>query len=294
MSLTTTRFTFTDHAGVELAAQKWEPTGQPVAAVQLMHGMGEHLGRYQHVIDAFTSAGLVVYGYDQRGHGRSIGTGTPGEIGEDGWGDLVDDIGDFARLVRQHEPGRKLVLVGHSMGSFASLQYLLKDSTSHDAIALTGTAALDLLEPALDLDAPLDLAMFNAGFQPPRTDYDWLSRDDSMVDAYIEDPLCGFGLDTGAARSMFVGSRALGDAEVVAGIRPELPFYLAVGDKDPVNGGLALFHPLVERLRAAGVTDVTTRVYPDARHEILNETNRQQVIADLIEWVTDRIGSAAN
>ncbi len=292
--MTTTTFTFTDHAGVDLAAQKWEPAVQPIAAVQLMHGMGEHLGRYQHVVDALTAAGLVVYGYDQRGHGRNIGTGTPGEIGDDGWQDLVDDIGDFARLVREREPDLKLVLLGHSMGSFASQQYLLKDSGIHDAVALTGTAALDLLEPALDLDAPLDLAMFNAGFQPPRTDYDWLSRDDAMVDAYIADPLCGFGLDTGAARGMFIGSRALADADLVNGLRSDLPFYLAVGDKDPVNGGLALFNPLVHRLQAAGVTDITTRVYPDARHEILNETNREQVIADLVAWIADRTGSSAS
>lgn len=195
-------FTFTDAAGVALSAHRWSPPTRPLAAVELVHGMGEHIGRYQHVVDALNNAGFVVFGYDQRGHGASIGAAEPGYVGASGWPSLVSDIGEFARHIREREDGLPLGLVAHSMGSFASQQALLSDSERFDAIALTGTAALDLLEPALDLEAPLDLAMFNAGFAPPRTDYDWLSRDASVVDAYIADPLCGFGLDVEGARDV--------------------------------------------------------------------------------------------
>ncbi len=174
------------------------------------------------------------------------------------------------------------------MGSFAVQQYLLDHSADVDAVVLTGTAVIDLLEPALDLDQELDLTMFNAAFQPARTDYDWLSRDEAVVDAYVADPLCGFGIDTQGAKDMFVGARRLADPAQLAALRPGLPVYIAVGEADPVNGGLTLLHPLVDRLREAGLTDVTVVTYPDGRHEILNETNKDEVIAALIAW-TDRV-----
>jgi len=130
--------------------------------------------------------------------------------------------------------------------------------------------------------------MFNAPFQPARTDYDWLSRDEAIVDAYIADPGCGFGIDTGSAKAMFFGARRLADPTALAAMRSELPLYIAVGEADPVNGGLALLTPLTDRYQAAGLTDMTIRIYPDARHEILNETNRDEVMAALNSWL-DRV-----
>jgi alpha-beta hydrolase superfamily lysophospholipase len=172
------------------------------------------------------------------------------------------------------------------MGSFAVQQYLVDHSDRVSAAVLTGTAAIDLLEPGLDLDAPIDLSAFNAAFQPARTDYDWLSRDDEQVDAYVADPRCGFGLDVPSGKSMFLSAGRPADPEELAKVRSDLPLYLAVGDADPLNGGLALLTPLVDRYRAAGLTDVTVRVYPEARHEILNETNRDEVYADLVGWIS--------
>ena len=178
------------------------------------------------------------------------------------------------------------------MGSFAVQQYLLDHSADADAVILTGTAVIDLLEPALDLDQPLDLAMFNAAFQPARTDYDWLTRDEAIVDAYVADPRCGFGLDTGAAKAMFAGARRLADPAEVAAMRPDLPVYIAAGESDPVNGQLALLTPLADRYRAAGLADVTVRTYPQARHEILNEINNAEVIAEIGDWVDRALASA--
>ncbi|WP_216892608.1 alpha/beta fold hydrolase [Nocardia alni] len=283
-----TTVAFHGRNGYELAGYRWDPAKSPSAAVQIVHGMGEHALRYAPFAEELTAAGFVVYAYDHRGHGASA-AGDPGDLGPDGWAALVAEIGLVGDQIRAQHPGLRLGLVAHSMGSFATQQFLLTGSASLDAVALTGTAAIDLLEPALDLDAPLELSAFNAAFQPQRTDFDWLSRDEAVVDTYLADPLCGFGIDQDSARAMFAGSRPLADPAQVAGIRPDLPVYLAVGDHDPVNGGLALFEPLAERLRTAGLTDVTTRVYPGARHEILNETNRDEVTKDLLRWVNDRL-----
>ncbi len=268
-----------------IAAYRWDPTGEPTAIVQVTHGMGEHALRYGHLAATLTDLGYVVYAQDHRGHGRTAGSPEAlGQVGADGWTELVQDIGRLTTVAREAHPGLPVVLLGHSMGSFATQQHLLDHSGDVDAVALTGTAVLDLLEPALDLDQPLDLAMFNAPFEPARTEYDWLSRDEAQVDLYVEDPLCGFGLDGDAGKQMFVAARALADPDRVGAMRRDLPVYVAVGEHDPVNGQLALSQALVDRYTAAGL-DVTYRVWPGGRHEILNETNRDEVEADLTAWI---------
>ncbi len=282
-----TRVPVTGRDGTTIATYRWEPDGAPRAIVQLTHGMGEHLLRYQHLADTLTDAGFLVQGQDHRGHGATMAA-EPGQIGAAGWASLVDDIDVLVQQAHDEHPDLPLVLFGHSMGSFAAQQYLLDHSADITALALTGTAAIDLLEPALDLDAPIDLSGFNAPFAPARTDYDWLSRDDAQVDAYVADPLCGFGLDAEAGKAMFHSARALADPDRLAGIRSDIPVYIAVGDQDPVNGQLALSGALVQRLEAAGLTDVTSVVWPQGRHEILNETNRAEVEADLLAWL-DRV-----
>jgi alpha-beta hydrolase superfamily lysophospholipase len=286
------RFSYPSADGTEIIAYRWDPAGEPRAAVQLTHGMGEHARRYEHVAKALTDAGYVVYAQDQRGHGSSAAPERLGDLGEGGWNALVDDVGLLSAQIRAEHPGLPLILLGHSMGSFAVQQYLLDHSDEVDGVVLTGTAVIDLLEPALDLDQPLDLTMFNAPFQPARTDYDWLSRDQAQVDAYVADPLCGFGIDTQSAKDMFIGARRLADPAQAAAIDSTLPVYIAVGEADPVNGGLTVLHPLVDRLREAGLTDITVTTYPDARHEILNETNSAEVIGSLIKWA-DRVTAAS-
>ena len=281
-------FTYPSADGTQITAYRFDPDGAPRAAVQITHGMGEHAQRYRHVAAELNKAGYVVYAQDQRGHGATASPGQLGDLGQAGWTGLVDDIGLLSAQICAQHPGLPLILLGHSMGSFAVQQYLLDHSDDADGAVLTGTAVIDLLEPALDLDQPLDLTMFNAPFQPARTDYDWLSRDHAQVDAYVADPLCGFGIDTQSAKDMFAGARRLADPAQVAAIRPSLPVYIAVGEADPVNGALTVLQPLVDRLSAAGLTDVTVVTYPEARHEILNETNSAEVIASLIRWA-DRV-----
>lgn len=281
--------------GTELVGYRWAPgAARPVVgAVVLAHGMGEHMRRYDHVAERLCDHGFAVYGHDHRGHGASIPAGSePGHLGLDGWRALVNDLNLVVALAKSENPDRPVVIVAHSMGSFATQQFLLDHADDVDAVALTGTTALDLLEPGLDLTTDLDLADFNAPFEPARTEYDWLSRDTQEVDAYVADPLCGFGIDLASAQAMFAGARRAADLGQLAAIPHDLPMYIAGGSKDPVNADLALLNALADRYRAAGLTDVTVATYDGARHEILNETNRDEVIADLLRWL-DRVSASA-
>lgn len=272
--------------GSHLAGYHWAtPDNRPgMGVVVLVHGMGEHVRRYDHLADILNSHGFEVYGHDHRGHGASLGPAqVPGHLGPNGWRALVEDLNLVIAQARSDHPGLPVVMLAHSMGSFAAQQFLLDHQV--DAVALTGTAALDLLEPALDLSSDLDLSAFNSGFRPARTGFDWLSRDESIVDAYVADPLCGFGIDTASLKDMFAGARRLADPDQLARMRRDLPLYVAVGSKDPVNGELTLLWALVDRYRVAGLDDVTVRVYDEGRHEILNEVNRAEVIDDLVQWL---------
>ncbi len=287
-----TRVDFESAGGVKIAAYRWDPAGEPRAIAQLAHGVGEYARRYAPLAEALTADGYVVYAQDHRGHGATATSpGEHGVLGPDGWGHLVADFGRMSKVAVDAHPGLPLALIAHSLGSFAAQQYLLDHSGDVSAVVLSGTAVIDLLEPAMDLDAPMDLSMFNAPFQPQRTDFDWLSRDEAQVDAYINDPLCGFGLDVAGGKAMFVAARQLADPARVAGMRKDLPVYIVVGELDPVNGGGMLVDELVRRYQEAGLEDVTLVTYPGARHEVFNETNRTEVVAGVLAWLDQELPS---
>ena len=288
-----TRVDFTSTEGVTIAAYRWDPEGTPKAIAQITHGVGEYATRYARVADALTAAGYVVYAHDHRGHANSVaGEADYGVLGENGWTELVADIGRMGARAKEAHPGLPLGLVAHSLGSFATQQLLLttaRTSTrwrSRDRRHRPARAVMDL-------EAPMDLSGFNAPFQPQRTDFDWLSRDDAEVDAYIDHPWCGFGLDVAGSQGLFAGARAVADPERVAAMRKDLPVYITVGEMDPVGGGLVLVDALVDRYRAAGLTDITVRVWPGARHEVFNETNRFEVIVDLVDWLDSKLVRAS-
>lgn len=282
--------------GHEIAGYHWpvrEASADAGVGV-LVHGMGEHVRRYDHVAQALTAEGFAVYGYDHRGHGSSLdGSREPGHLGPNGWAELVGDLAVVINLARSSHPQQPICLVAHSMGSFAVQQFLLDHGSDVDAVALTGTAALDFLQPALDFSNDLDLSAFNASFAPERTDFDWLSRDEAVVDSYLADPLCGFGIDDASLKDMFAGARRLADPTEVARMPGDLPVYIAVGSQDPINAELALLWVLVDRYRSAGLSDVSVRVYDGGRHEILNEINRADVVDDLIQWLRRVSGASA-
>ncbi len=281
--------TLTTDDGTALALYRWTGDAPPRAIVQIAHGMGEHAARYRRLAAALVDAGYAVYADDHRGHG--ITAGSPehhGDLGPGGWSGLVGDLGAVGAHARSEFPGVPLVVLGHSMGSFALQQYLLDHSVSLDAAVLSGTTAADVIAAGMDPEAEVDLSAFNAPFEPARTEYDWLSRDEAEVDLYVADPACGFGLDAPSGAAMFSGVLATGDVDRIAAIRNDLPILVISGDADPLAAGGPLVEMVGERYRVAGIADVTVQLYPGARHEIFNETNRDEVTADLLAWL-DRV-----
>ena len=284
-----TVFSFATADGTNVVAYRWTGTRPPKAIVQIAHGMGEHAARYRRLAEALTVARYAVYANDHRGHGKTAGSADHhGDLGSGGWTGLVSDLGELSAIARREHPGIPLVLVGHSMGSFALQGYLLDHSADLDAAVLSGTSAIDVIAPGVDPTKEVDLSAFNAAFEPARTDYDWLSRDPDEVDAYVADPACGFGLNPGSTAAMLDGLAGTADAARLGGIRSDLPVYLVSGDADPIAGGGALIDLVADRYRQAGVHDVTVVLYPGARHEVFNETNRDEITAALVAWL-DRV-----
>lgn len=277
MDETTTTITTGD--GQTLQVYRWAPDGEPRAVVQVQHGLGEHAGRYRRFAEALTGAGYLVHAPDGRGSGRSAADGY-GVWGPDGWPGWVDDVAVLARHLREEHQELPLGLFAHSMGSFATQQFLLDHDDLVDAVVLSGTTEVGGLVPLLAGDEPADLSVFNAGFEH-RTGFEWLSRDPEEVDAYVADPGCGW------QASPFTGIETLlpaADPDRLARIRDDLPVLLVSGDADPLAGGGAAIEMVAQRYRDAGLTDVTVRLYPEGRHELLNETNRDEVTTDVVAF----------
>ncbi|MGW0639287.1 alpha/beta hydrolase [Nocardia salmonicida] len=277
-------FTFPSSDGTAIHVRSWLPTdAEPRGVVQIAHGMGEHSDRYGHLAERLAGLGFAVYADDHRGHGLSMGP-VPGDLGPDGWNLLVADEVALTEILRERHPGLPVTLIGHSLGSFAVQQYLLDHSDLVDEVVLSGTTAVDGLFGEIAAAGGDLIGFFNAEFQPTRTEADWISRDEAQVDAYNADPWCGFAIDDTNMGLLAANAQArLSNPNTV---RTDLPIYVMVGEKDPLNNKLRLSDLLVQRYRDAGLNDLTYQVYPDARHEVLNETNRDEVEADLLAWIT--------
>jgi len=278
-------FSVPGRGDVALFVRHWPASGAVRAVVQISHGLGEHSGRYARLAAALGAAGFEVYAHDHRGHGRSARDASEfGHFGPDGWNALVADLVTVGHAIDARSGDAARVLLGHSMGSFALQQYLLDHSAKIAAAVLTGTSAVDAVFGKLDADASLDRLPENESFEG-RTDFDWLSRDAEEVDRYIADPACGFSADTVALADMAVAAMRLVDADALRGIRAGLPILLMSGSADPLSGAMTLVELVAQRYRDAGIPDVTVIGYEDARHEVFNETNRDDVTADLIAWL---------
>jgi alpha-beta hydrolase superfamily lysophospholipase len=286
---------FVDAHGVEIFT-RWWPIADPNAVVLISHGASEHSGRYDRFARALNAAGCMAVAVDHRGHGHtSVAQPRKAIMGAGGGAAVVDDLHELRARV-QAEVGREvpMFVFGHSMGSLIALAYLV-----HHAEGLAGTVLcgfpsdLDqveafgaMLRTAADAgqrDEPVDvLAESNAPFEPARTPSDWLSRDPDEVDRYIADPMCGSDnpLTYGYLLDLF---------EVLAPARDAFasiacPVLVIAGDQDPAAGMGAYPTKLAAALRATGVATTLT-LYPGARHELLNETNRDDVTADVVAWL---------
>jgi alpha-beta hydrolase superfamily lysophospholipase len=283
------QFRFTSRDGTEIACYRWSATTRTRGILQISHGMGEHALRYAPVAEFYASAGFHVVANDHRGHGKSVKNKEGlGDFGAGGWNALVADMVTLTRKAKAESPEVPLILLGHSMGSFALQQYLLDHSGHIGGAVLSGSAAADRL--GLDPEREVDLSAINAPFEPARTPFDWLSRDAKEVDKYIADPLCGFGVNKTSTQSMATAMARTVDPKALALIRKDLPVHILAGDKDPVNVNLDALKIVAQRYRAAGLRDVTEKYYPGGRHEMFNEINRDEVMRDLLSWMNRVVG----
>jgi alpha-beta hydrolase superfamily lysophospholipase len=292
-------FTLPARDGLPLFVYRWLPAGAPRAVIQVAHGMSEHAGRYDALAQTLNSAGLAVYAQDHRGHGRTAAAPNDlGYLGQGiGWRTVLEDIGLVQHRIAADFPGLPIILLGHSMGAFLAQQFagerggtlrgLVLAGTYREArwLALAGGWLARLERWRLGprghsrLIRALTFDTFNRRFAPNRTAADWLSRDESEVDRYVADPHCGF------AASIQLWIELLDALALGLPLPPaELPVCVLVGDQDSVAGPDPSAKKLAALFRQAG-THVTHHVYPEARHELFHETNRDEVTRDLVIWL---------
>lgn len=295
-------FTLTTADGTEVFVHRWVPDGAVKAVVQIAHGMAEHSARYARFAQRLTDHGYAVYANDHRGHGKT--SGRRGLFAEhDGWSRVVDDLATVTRRAKEEQPGKPVFLLGHSMGSFLARTYAAEHGSELAGLVLTGTAgspgalgrvgvAVASIQARLQGHAhpsglmnSLSFGQYNNAFKPTRTDFDWLSRDPVEVDKYVDDPDCGFVFTAGGYRDLLSGLAAVNTDRVVMRVPKHLPVHLASGDQDPVGDKGKGVTAVAEQLRRAGVHDVTLTLWPGGRHEILNETNRDEVEQEIVDWL---------
>lgn len=289
---------------------RWMPEEEPKAILQIVHGIAEYVERYDDFARYLCGLGYIVVAEDHMGHGKSIGGGSIQGYFHGGWFSAVDDTYRLLQLTREEYPELPYVLFGHSMGSFMARSILAKYPDSGIAAAIIcGTA----WQPTAMLKAGIPMAKlicklegedkpsqklqnlvfgsYNKRVEHPRTAYDWLSRSDQCVDAYVADPLCGFTASGGLMRDMMIGIDYIQRPQTLAAMRKDLPVFFIAGGDDPVGGYGDGVRKAVRVFRQTGMERVSERIYPLCRHEILNEINKEEIYEDITEWLAPIIGA---
>lgn len=287
---------------------RWEPEGQPKAVLQIVHGIAEYIERYDEFARYLNDLGYVVVAEDHMGHGQSVGTdGTQGYF-DGGWFTAVSDSYSLLRKTKAEYPELPYVLFGHSMGSFMARTILEVYPDSGIAAAVicgTGWQPRGILPGAIGIcqmackrvgerntsDTLQNLVFggYNKRVEHPRTEYDWLTRDAKVVDAYIAHPSCGFTATTGLLRDLLMGIRFIEQRQNLAKMDKDLPALFIAGGDDPVGNYGKGVTRAAEEFRKAGMKHVTKRLFPLGRHEILNEINRQEVYAFTAKWLEEQL-----
>jgi len=304
----TQTFTLAVTDGLELFVYRWLPAGKPKAVVQIAHGLAEHAGRYARLARGLTDAGFAVYANDHRGHGRTCTD--KDQLGffveRNGWRLCLDDLWMLNRHIAAENPGIPIVLLSHSMGSTMAEQFMAEHGDVLAGVVLSGSSGQPTMLAVAGrlitrierrrvgptghskLAQALTFGAFNRQFAPARTAFDWLSRDSAEVDKYVGDPLCGFPASVQLWIDLLDGWKTASSSVLRARIPKTLPIYVIAGGRDPVSGNTKQLQKMLAAYGAAGLQNVEHRFYPEARHELFNETNREEVVRDLMGW-TDRI-----
>ena len=306
-TFTVSRLTRPD--GTSLAVYRWpapDPSHGPIkAVVQIVHGLAEHAARYDRLAQALTRAGYAVYASDHRGHGQTArGSAELGHFADrEGFQRVVEDVHAVHQALLAEQPGCPSVLFGHSFGSFVTQRYLALHGDSLQAAVLSGTTAgaSALIRVALGIARVerlrlgarstsallqrLTFGAYNNEFKPTKTAFDWLSRDPSEVAKYASDALCGFAVSTQAWCDLLEGMLGNEDPALRRRVPKHLPIYIMSGAVDPTGRASQGPKALAAAYEKAGLDQVTLRLYPNGRHELINETNREEVTNELIAWL---------
>ena len=288
----------------KIHACRWTPEGDIRAVVQILHGIAEFVERYDAFAEYLNSHGILVVAEDHMGHGQSInGDGIQGYF-HGGWFSAVEDSIQLMSDTKEEYPDLPYILFGHSMGSFMARTILCKyPECGLTAAVICGTG----WQPAFALPALIKVVerickrtgetepnetlqgmvfgSYNKKVEHPRTPFDWLSRDSKIVDAYIEHPLCGFTASAGLLREMLKGIHYIEQKNNLQNMNKNLPVFFIAGGDDPVGSYGKGVHTCADAFRKVGMEDVSIRIYPLCRHEILNEINREEIFEDIIHWI---------
>lgn len=290
-------------------ARKCIPDTTPRAVIQIAHGIAEHINRYDDFMSYLASNGFLAVGNDHLGHGQSIEA--PANKGffaaKNGWSYAVKDMVLLHDIMKKEAPDIPYIIFGHSMGSFLTRTYIIDYPEKYDAVIISGTgqqakglvasghamasAATLLCGPHKVGNALNNIAFgsYNDGFENPRTPFDWLSRDESSVDKYIADPLCGFAATVSLYRDMMGGIKYIGDQKNINKMSKDKPVYFMSGSADPVGDNGKGVEKAYKAFLKAGLKDVFMRLYPDGRHEMLNEINKDAVYSDILNWLNEKL-----
>ncbi|MCM3709862.1 alpha/beta hydrolase [Sporosarcina luteola] len=282
-----------------------QPADRPIAHIHLLHGMAEHIGRYEEFVTYLTSEGFAVSGHDHRGHGKTADlNGKLGDFGETaGFDRVVEDTYEIISFYRNKFRAPRVILFGHSMGSFVARRYTQRFGRELDKLICSGTAGnpgvsrivgkalASMKGKATKFDEPdyfinkLVFGGFNKKVGTPKTSFDWLSRDNEKVEQYINDPLCGFVPTTRFFIDLFDGLAKINDLDCIRQVPSRLPILFLSGLDDPVsNNGKGVWQA-ARQFADVGIEDITVMLYEGGRHEMLNEVNREQVFNFVKDWI---------
>lgn len=298
-------FKFKTKKSILINTYKWVPAGEVKAVVQISHGMNEHILRYDEFAKFLSGKGYLVYGSDHLGHGDSLLEGESlGYISdEDGFNDMIEEMKSLTDIIKKENKDFKVFLFSHSMGSILAQRYIELYGDDIDGLILSGTSG----EPPAVLGAGIFLSniimktkgrrykskmidnlsfgSYNKKFSPKRTEFDWLTSDEEEVDKYIEDPLCGNLFPVSFFYDLYIGMKEIHNDENLEKVPKDLPIYIFSGNNDPVGEYGKGIVGLNNKYKRLGVKDVEYKLYENRRHEMLNETNKLEVMIDILNWL---------